>query len=373
VSEFAPDLDHDVIAELFDGVSARRHTVHLHWDAATLSLAGAEDVADQIDWAQVILIDILPECFLLGRPDRPGWRLKLGRDAPADLVAHLPSPRRFGRWIDRLGLAPSVLACAAVSAALVLTVVTAPGWLGPRVPWAWEGAIGEDVVGDLSADSCSTPASDAALATLAGELDRGGRAPDVPPVRIQLIRFGAINAVAVPGARILVFDGLVQAIGSPDALAGVVGHELGHVRKRHVMQAMLRQFGLSLLLGAWKSGMGNMLGQFTAMHYSRDAESEADAWSRARLADDDISPLPTADFFALLARNEPYQQPGLAAYFASHPDTTAREQVFRAAFRPDRVYRPALTDAQFSAIVSACAQDIRAKPPSAAGSTSTTR
>jgi Zn-dependent protease with chaperone function len=365
VSGLAPDLDAAFVAELFDGVSARRQIVWLRWDAAMLSLAGAAGAAEQLDWSQLILIDILPEVFVLGRADRPGWRLKLGRDAPAELVAHLPRPRRFGSWIDRFGLAQSVIAFAAVSAALVMTVVTAPGWLGPRVPLAWERAMGDDLVGDLSADTCSTPASDAALAALAGELDRGGRAPDVPPVRIQLIRFGAINAVAVPGARILVFDGLVQAIGSPDALAGVVGHELGHVRKRHVMQAMLRQFGLSLLLGGWTSGMGNVLGQFTAMHYSRDAESEADAWSRARLAEDDISPLPTADFFALLARNEPYQQAGLAAYFASHPDTSAREQAFRAAYRPDRAYRPALTDAQFSAILGACAQSLspRRAPP----------
>ena len=100
--------------------------------------------------------------------------------------------------------------------------------------------------------------------------------PGQPPVRVQLIKLDMINAVAVPGARVLVFDGLVQQARSPDELAGVIGHEIGHVRKRHVMQAMLREFGLSALLSQSKSALGNTLGQLTALRYSRQAEGEAD-------------------------------------------------------------------------------------------------
>ena len=353
-------------ADLFDGRSAVRQHVQVHWDAAALALVDEGGAAEHVPWAQVRLIDALPEAFLLGRADRAGWRLKIGRDAPADLVARLPRAPRYGGWVDRVGPVKALAVFAAASAAVVMTVVSTPGWLGPLVPVSWERWIGDGLAGDMSAQTCSTPASDAALAALADELDRG-RPADAPPVRIALVRSGAVNAVAIPGARVLVFDGLVQAVGSPnvlatgapDALAGVVGHELGHVRKRHVMQAMLRQLGLAFVLGGWKSGMGNMLGQMAAMRYSRAAETEADAFSRARLAEAGISPLPTAGFFDVLAHNEGPASPLLGAYFASHPESAARAQAFRAAFRPGQVYRPALNEAQFSAILGACAQTWR--------------
>lgn len=306
-------------ADLFDGATARRRTVLLSWDDTGLSMAVEQAAEDTIAWERLTHVDTLPEAIVFGRIDRPGWRLNLSRDAPAGLLAHLPRPRRFGRWIDHHGLGKSLTGFTAVSAAIVLAVVNTPGWLGPHVPISWERRIGDDLVGDLSTHTCSTPASDAALVALAGKLDSAAVARGEPPVRIQLINFGEVNAVALPGSRILVFNELVQGIGSPEALAGVLGHEIGHVRKRHVMQAMLRQFGLSMVLGGFRTGAGNILGQFTAMRFSREAESEADAWSRARLADADISPLPTAQFFAQLAEGAPWQQGAYTGYLSSHP------------------------------------------------------
>ena len=360
MSESGAPPEQNIPADLFDGMTARRRAVVLGWDDLGLSLADEHATRDSVSWAQLTHVDVLPEAIVLGRSDRTGWRLHLSPDAPADLLARLPRRRRFGRWIDHHGLGPSLALFTAASAAVVLAVVNAPGWLGPRVPMSWERRIGDDMVGDLSAHRCSTPASDAALATLARELDQTAIARGEPPVRIELINLGEVNAVALPGARVLVFDGLVQGIGSPDALAGVLGHEIGHVRKRHVMQAMLRQFGLSMVLGGYRSGAGNILGQFTALRFSREAESEADGWSRARLDEAAISPRPTARFFAALADAEPGEQDAFAGYLASHPDSAARARAFQAAFRPERAYRPALDKARFAAIVGACARDHKA-------------
>ena len=355
-----PGAGESVMAELFDGTSARRRPVRVGWGDAGLTLAtGGVADAETIDWDQLTFIDAAPGVLIVGHAMRGGWRLKLPADMPAGLRAHLPRPHRFGSWIDRVGLARALALFTVASAAVVGVVVTLPLWLGPLVPVAWERQIGEGVVGNLSPYSCTTPASEAALARLVGEMD--SPQPGQPPVRVQLIKLDMINAVAVPGARVLVFDGLVQQARSPDELAGVIGHEIGHVRKRHVMQAMLREFGLSALLSQSKSALGNTLGQLTALRYSRQAEGEADAWSRARLAAADISPVPTADFFARLAAKDPSEPGGVAIYFASHPDTAAPEQAFRAGFRPGHTYRPALNQAQFAAIVGACKQDHRAK------------
>ena len=346
--------------DMNDGVTARRHPVRVTWDDAGLAVAG-EDLAETGPWTGLTWIDSFPEALLLGRADRPGWRLRLGHDAPADFVARLPRRARFGRWIDRFGLAPSLACFAAISSLVGFVAINAPSWLGRRVPMAWEAGMSDDGIEDLSANTCHTPGADAALAQLVGKLDRTTGDGDRQPVRVELIKLGYVNAVALPGGRVLVFDGLLQQIQSPDALAGVIGHEIGHVRQRHVMQAMLREFGISMVLSGFRSGMTNTLGRMTALRYSREAEAEADDWARARMADAGISPVPIANFFVSTADPTPEAQYAMAGYLNSHPDPASRADAFRAAYRSDRTYRPALTPGQFDAIRYACEDDTKAR------------
>ena len=350
-----------VAADLNDGMTARRHQAHVTWGPDGLGV-NADELAETIAWSSLIWIDLLPEAILLGRKDRPGWRLRLGRDAPADLVARLPQRPRFGQWIDRFGFGKSLACFVAVSGIVAFVAINTPSWLGRRVPMSWEAGMSDDNLEDLSANTCHTPASDAALAKLSAMLDYENKDGSQPPVRIEIIKLDMVNAVALPGGRVLVFDGLLKQIDSPDTLAGVIGHEIGHVRERHVMQAMLREFGISMVLSGFKSGVTNTLGRMTALSYSREAESEADVWARASLAQADISPVPTAGFFTGSADEAPYAQYAMAAYLNSHPDPASRADAFRSAFRRDRNYRPALTVPQFAAIQTACEDDLEAKP-----------
>ncbi|MDX7324874.1 M48 family metalloprotease, partial [Providencia rettgeri] len=80
-----------------------------------------------------------------------------------------------------------------------------------------------------------------ALKTLATRID-----PDDPRLEVDVVKLPMVNAVTLPGGRIVVFDGLIRAAKSPDEVAGVVAHEIGHVRHRDVMEGLLRQFGLSV-------------------------------------------------------------------------------------------------------------------------------
>lgn len=349
-----------VPVEIHDGIDARRHVAEATWGPEGLSLTG-EGLAECLAWSRLTWIDTLPEAILLGRTDRPDWRLRLALGAPADLLALLPQRPRFGRWIDRFGFGPSLACCAAISTLVAYVAINTPSWLGRRLPIAWETGLSDDRVEDLAANTCHTPASDAALAQLVARLDQNNGAGELPPIRIELIKLDVVNAVALPGGRVLVFDGLARRLRSPDTLAGVIGHEIGHVRQRHVMQAMLREFGISMVLSGFKTGVTNTLGRMTALRYSREAEAEADDFARARLARAGISPLPTAGFFTEIAEQSDSPQMGMAAYLNSHPDPVSRATAFGAAYRSNRRYRAALSEAQFEAIRTACAEDRRAQ------------
>lgn len=340
--------------ELFDGTSARRRAVCAVARPDGLELSGPELAGEVIAWASLRFVDAPPGALVYGHAQRPGWRLRLEQPVPPGLADRLPAPARFGGWIDRLGLGRAVLALGLASALAVALVAAAPAWLGPLVPMAVERRIGDGLLGDLADHTCATPASEAALAALAATLD-----PQSPPARIQLIGAPLVNAAAVPGGRVLLFDGLVQQASGPDELAGVIGHELGHVRKRHVMQALLREFGLSVLLSGGQGQLGGTLGQLAAMRYSRSAEAEADQFARDRLARADLSPAPTAAFFAQLAKRGPVAPGTPLDWFASHPDSAGRAKAFAGAVVAGHAYRPALSAAQFAAIKGAC----KAHPP----------
>ena len=347
-------------AILYDGASARRHPVTAATETDGLAITG-EDGEERIAWPSLIWIDTLPEGLLLGRNDRPGWRLMLDADAPADLISRLPARPRYGRWVDKLGFGKSLVCFAAISALAGYVAVNTPGWLGRRVPMSWETGMSDDGLKDLAANTCHTKESDAALTQLVSALDPTRPDGDETPIRVELVKADIVNAVALPGGRVLVFDGLARSLRSPDALAGVIGHEIGHVRQRHVMQAMLREFGISMVLSGFKSGVTNTLGRMTALRYSREAETEADNWSRAQMAKAVISPVATAQFFEGAADQTREDSFAMAAYLNSHPDPSSRSEAFRAAFRRDQSYKPALSEAQFRSIRLACEDDPKVK------------
>lgn len=342
-----------VQALLLDGVSALEREVTLGWSETALTLREADGREDAIAWGNLYRTGTQPGTLVLGHHERPGWRLHVRETAPEDLLALLPGAEKYGGFIDRIGLGKAIAGFAVASALVLAAVLTAPSWLGPMVPESWERVMGDAMVGDFERYACRTPEADAALARLTRQLD-----PAVVPVDIYIANIGIPNAVALPGGKVLIFDGLIAGAASADELAGVIGHEIGHVRERHVMQALLRQFGLSILLSGANSGMvGDTMGGLASMSYSRDAESAADAYSRARLEQANISPAGTAGFFARMRKFDSSGENAVLGYLASHPSSARREREFNAAVEKGHAYTPALTDEEFAALREACEKD----------------
>lgn len=342
-------------ATWYDGLSAVRHEGEAIWDGkSTLELHGADGAFTAIPLSDLRFGEARQGTLLYRRESLPDFRLILPADMPPGLARHLPARQEYGAWVDRLGLGKAVIGFGVVSAIAVALFLTAPEWLGPRVPPSWEREMGEALVGDLGNRMCHTPEGDAALAKLLAAVD-----PAREKVRAGVANADMVNAVALPGGQVLLFDGIVQDAESPEELAGVLAHEVGHVRERHVMTAMLRQFGLSILLSGANSGVTNGVFGIAAMGYSREAEREADDYARARLAASDISPLGSAAFFDRMAEEygDGEDMPAVIGWIASHPSSGARAQAYRASAEEGEVYRPALSDAEFAALKAMCEDD----------------
>ena len=63
------------------------------------------------------------------------------------------------------------------------------------------------------------------------------------------VRRSDLNAFALPGGHIYVYQGLIAKAETPDELAGVIAHEIGHVAHRDGTRAVLQAAGLSFLFG----------------------------------------------------------------------------------------------------------------------------
>jgi Zn-dependent protease with chaperone function len=146
------------------------------------------------------------------------------------------------------------------------------------------------------------------------------------PLRIAVLRRSEPNAIALPGGQIYVFQGLIERADTPDQLAGVLAHEIGHVAHRDGTRAVLHDAGLSFLfgmmLGDFIGGGAVVIAARTLLQssYSRDAEAAADIYGvqLMRKAGGDGRALAV-----MLAKIGGATEPGMRI-LRDHPDTKAR-------------------------------------------------
>lgn len=288
---------------------------------------------------------------VFGLKRQSGWRIGFPGGVPLDLRHALPGEARYGRLIDRFGLWPSVITFAVIAAVALFLFAQTPALVAQMVPPALERRIGDLMLGDFGGRVCGRPASVAALSRLTARLDA---AQD--EVSVQVVNLPLVNAVTLPGGRVLVFDGLLKQAGSADELAGVIGHELGHVYHRDVLESLLRQLGLSVLLGGLEGNIGGYTNALLSTAYSRSAEARADTYAIDTLNAAKISPAATADFFKRLGGKEdkPSGTSIVLNYLSTHPLAAGRATNFIKGRKAGIAYTPALSDADWQAVRESC-------------------
>lgn len=337
----------------YDGVTALRRTVTVAMEGSDLLLAETGE--------RVPLASLRPmgdrRAAVFARAGGDGWRLGFAEPPPSDWAARLPGQEHHGGLLDRIGVVPALIAGAVLAAIAVVALMQGTSLIARLVPESWELGFGDALTGDFSGNACRGVAGQRALDGLASRLTGDHR-----PVRVRVVDFPVINAVTLPGRQVVLFRGLLGAAGSPDEVAGVLAHEIGHVENRDAMTALLRDFGISLLIGG--ADGGKIARALLSSRYSRAAERGADAYAIAALAQADVSPADTAGFFDRLARSERFGRAGAAIlYFSTHPLSDERRRAFLDSAREAPPYRPALSAADWAALRGICADVGTAPPP----------
>lgn len=148
--------------------------------------------------------------------------------------------------------------------------------------------------------------------------------------RFRVVDSKDVNAFAIPGGFIYVNRGLIERTERMDQLAGVLGHEIGHVVRRHSAEQMKRaggaNIGLALLCtltNICESTAARVAidvgGSAWLARHSRAAEAEADSEAVANVTRSGVSPDGIPEMFRILRRARERQPDRLQAFFASHP------------------------------------------------------
>jgi predicted Zn-dependent protease len=148
--------------------------------------------------------------------------------------------------------------------------------------------------------------------------------------RFYVVDSREVNAFAVPGGYIYVNRGLIERTSQMDELAGVLGHEIGHVVRRHSIQQMEKAQGANIGITlacvltnvcnsqAAQAGI-NIAGTAVFAKFSRQDELEADQEAVVNTVRAGISPDGIVTMFRKLL-DERRSRPGaVEGMFATHP------------------------------------------------------
>lgn len=358
----------------FDGTCSARNDVVVEAGAAGLRIFGAHRrLLDEWVYAE------------LRRQSAPDGVLRLGRHGET-LLARLEirdaalaaAVEDRAVTLDRSGAAERALrrkvvalSLAAVVSLIFTAIIGVPVLatrLAPLVPISVEQKLGNAVDKQIratldskhlgSAFVCGTGASGAAgraaLDKLVGKLKAAAALPY--PLQVDVVRRADFNAFALPGGHIYAFQGLIDRAQSPDEVAGVLAHEIGHVAHRDGTRTVLQAAGVSFLfgmmLGDFVGGGAVVIAAKTVLRssYSRQVEAAADAYSVGLMRKLGGDPRALATILARVAADK---DEGIKI-LEDHPDTKDRVAAINAV-APAGATTPLVGAADWAALKQICA------------------
>lgn len=338
---------------LFDGRSAAATPIRVAFTGGILTVTTPE--------GQLLVEDALARLAVteaFGSAPRqirlPGGTVVEVPDGTA-LTAALGAAGRRPGLVDRLearwrAALAAVVACAGVLvAAYVYGLPAAARWIARRLPASAEQRLGDGALeildGNLLRPSTLREGERRAAQARVDDAARLG----APGVKYRLLfrstgLGSSTNAFALPGGTVVLLDGLVRGTAGDDRLVAVVGHELGHVARRHSMQAFLMSAGVgavaSLVWGDFSGQAAGIPATLAMFDYSRDAEREADEDAVRFLRGSGRSALPMVDALCLLQSVErAAAMGGLPRFLSTHPKLAERIEHVRKLGNVDPSYR----------------------------------
>ena len=224
-------------------------------------------------------------------------------------------------------------------------IKTVPSFLADqmveKIPIEWEVTVGQSILKMLPVAQKPDPE---VLKVLQDTVDFLKQSLPGNPydLKVYILPVEQVNALALPGGPIVIFEGLLYKAESPEELAGVLAHEIQHILLRHSTRGILRNMAESMLVTIFLGDMNSVMegivqlaGQLETLGLSREMEAEADQKGMELILSANIDPHGMIRIFKKLMQEDfsqkklPKGKPvseenDLSSYFSTHPSSQNR-------------------------------------------------
>jgi len=356
--------------EILDGIrpALQRVSLRLSGDGGTLELRNtATNTTEiwQLDGLRLVPDQARTDALVLAHQGSGDARLILrDHEAIRALLAACPNLPDLGSGRGSLGKLLALGTAAVASIALILFVLIP--FMADRgtdlIPPEAEVAFGRTTFESLSETmefrECKSLEGDAALAQMQARITDG---LDLAwPLQIRVIDNPAINAFALPGGQVAIYRGLIDAAETPEEVAAVLAHEIGHVVNRDGTRSMIRSmgsFGIVGLLFGDAVGMSAAAGvgqRLISSAHSREAEIAADAFAHRQLTRAGLPPSAMGDMFARMQAQGLGEDMGVFRHISSHPELRDRIEAAMQADTGAANGAPVISSAGWTALQAIC-------------------
>tara|TARA_R100000322_G_scaffold18993_1_gene12060 strand:- start:2457 stop:3656 length:1200 start_codon:yes stop_codon:yes gene_type:complete len=365
-----PPADTTVYADYVDGTDAVMHRVALELSRTHLNIILPD--GNRVYWPLDALRALRDQAYSEGIVLTEGFdnMARLVVDNPyvaaelRSVAPNLGQRQPVGNW----GRITAWAGGAVASVALIIFVLVPimADQLATYLPPDGERALGdatfEQIRGALGrANSpvqlCEDGDGMAAIDAMMARLDPSD---DLPyEARIAVLDHELVNAFALPGGRVILFRGLIEAAETPEEVASILAHEIGHVVNRDPTRDALRSAGsigvLGLLFGDFAGGTVVLMlaNQLINAKYSQAAEAGADDYAHDLMREAGVDPAALGTIFQRLM-DEYGDAEGIMAHFASHPQMVSRIEAAQQASGGQDYGLPIITPAQWRAMQTMC-------------------
>ncbi len=216
-----------------------------------------------------------------------------------------------------------------LSFALLLSSAPAPARAG--LSTGQEVQIGKQTDKEVtdSTNVVNDPLLNAWVNGITGKLWAQVARKDVP-YNIKVLDVADINAFSTLGGYVYVNEGTLDFVQSDDELAGVLGHETGHIERRHAVTANNKAQIVNILLGVGSLfspiiyRFGQIIEAGALAKISRTDETEADKYGLMLMARAGYDPEAMVSFMTHLGAVENEHNGLLDKYLADHPGVPNR-------------------------------------------------
>ena len=235
--------------------------------------------------------------------------------------------------------------------------------LAPLIPQKYQEKLADAIILDMNGktktkDACTQASVIAKLQLVTSKISVANQLKFKP--RLVVVNDNEVNAYALPGSVIVINKGLLENAQSSDEFAGVMAHEMGHLKHLHPQQALVREIGINLftLLTIGSTDIRSapqLLIWAQGLSYSREKEDEADREGAEFLKQAHINPDGIAQFLKRLkdkSAEASLLDGEWGQYLSTHPSSESRAALFRS--DNTQTYMPPISAQDWDVVKTAC-------------------